>query len=269
MLKRITLTLSLLLLGVLAVAGHDLFVKFDDYFLAPDAPAKLRLMSGTFRVSENAVARNRFRDVSLVTADGTRARPSDDAWRDEKNTATLETKTGAAGTYVFGVSTFPKEITLPGKAFNDYLAHDGLPDTLAARRRDKELGKTARELYSKHPKALYQVGDTRTDAALAPLGYPVELTPLQNPYALKIGDTLELLCAKDGQPVANQFVMAGYEPPRGPVRRFTARADAKGIVRFKLAGVGKWYVKFIHMTRLNEPNLDYESKWASLTFGVR
>ncbi|HKQ89324.1 MAG TPA: hypothetical protein VJZ77_01480, partial [Blastocatellia bacterium] len=34
-------------------------------------------------------------------------------------------------------------------------------------------------------------------------------------------------------------------------------------------GGGKWFIKFIHMTKLNETNLDYESKWASLTFEIR
>lgn len=31
---------------------------------------------------------------------------------------------------------------------------------------------------------------------------------------------------------------------------------------------GKWYVKFIHMDRATEPGLDYESKWATLTFAI-
>jgi hypothetical protein len=35
------------------------------------------------------------------------------------------------------------------------------------------------------------------------------------------------------------------------------------------AGAGKWFIKFIHMTPLSEPNLKYESKWASLTFEIR
>jgi hypothetical protein len=34
-------------------------------------------------------------------------------------------------------------------------------------------------------------------------------------------------------------------------------------------GGGRWYVKFIHMVRVTEPGLDYESKWATLTFETR
>jgi hypothetical protein len=30
-----------------------------------------------------------------------------------------------------------------------------------------------------------------------------------------------------------------------------------------------WYVKFIHMARVREDSVDYESKWATMTFEVR
>jgi hypothetical protein len=46
------------------------------------------------------------------------------------------------------------------------------------------------------------------------------------------------------------------------------RADSNGVARVKLKGDGKWFIKFIHMTKLDESNLDYESKWASLTFEI-
>ncbi len=36
-----------------------------------------------------------------------------------------------------------------------------------------------------------------------------------------------------------------------------------------LRGAGRWYVKYIHMTPLDDPQLNYESKWASLTFEVK
>jgi hypothetical protein len=36
-----------------------------------------------------------------------------------------------------------------------------------------------------------------------------------------------------------------------------------------LDAAGTWYVKFVHMVRASEPGLDYESKWATLTFETR
>jgi uncharacterized protein DUF4198 len=254
---------------IASAAAHDLFLKFDSFFLEPNKKTTVRLMNGYFNRSENAVARDRMRDVSVITPSGDRANPPASDWRDENNSALLSLQTGVEGTYVAGVSTNPREITLNAAQFNDYLRHDGVPDMLAQRRRDKELGKSARERYSKHVKAIFQVGESRTGGFKTPLGYPVEIIPRQNPYELKTGNTLEVLCVKDGEPVANQFVMAGREANRRVIASPGVRADSNGVARVKLAGRGKWFIKFIHMTKLKQADLDYESKWASLSFEIR
>jgi len=268
--KRKVLGLSLLICClVISVRAHDLFLKFDTYFLRPNSQATVRLLNGSFRASEGAVARDRMRDVSLVAPDGKISHPEATMWRDEGATALLDLQTGAAGTYVISVSTKPREIELKAKDFNEYLAHDGLPDTLAARRKNGELSKDVREQYSKHVRAMFQIGDARTDAYKTPLGYPVEIIPQQNPYDLRVGQTLEVLCTLDGRPLVNQFVLAGRET-RGRMSRETgARTDAGGIARFKLVGAGKWYVKMINMTPVTNGEVNYESKWATLTFEIR
>jgi hypothetical protein len=63
--------------------------------------------------------------------------------------------------------------------------------------------------------------------------------------------------------------MAGWESGDGKLHTFDARTNAEGLANFKLAGEGKWYIKFIHMSPLDDPKLNYESKWASLTFEIR
>ncbi len=260
---------AVLICLIASVGAHDLFLKFNPYYLKPNAKTTVRLLNGYFNRSENAVERDRMLDVSIVMASGDRINPPAADWRDENNSALLSLQTGGAGTYVAGVSTKPREITLKVAQFNDYLSHDGLPDTLAQRRRDRELNKSARERYSKHVKTIFQVGEDRSGGFKSVLGYPVEIIPQQNPYELKVGNTLEVLCIKDGKPVANQFVMAGRELNRRVIATPGVRTDANGVARVKLSGGGKWFVKFIHMTKLNEANLDYESKWASMTFEIR
>ncbi len=253
---------------IVSASAHDLFLKFDTYFLRPFSKASVRLMNGTFQRSDGAVARDRMQDVSLVTsADGV-SPPQAAAWHDEAKTTVLEVQTGAAGTYVLGVSTKHREIDLKAAEFNQYLAHDGIPDTLAARKKDGELGKSVRERYSKHIRAIFQVGDKLTEDYKKPLNYPVEIIPQQNPYSLRAGQTIKVRCTLDGQPLVNQFVLAGWEAKRRS-RPVNARTDADGIARFKLVAAGKWYVKLIHMRPLAEPGLNYESKWASLTFEIR
>jgi hypothetical protein len=62
--------------------------------------------------------------------------------------------------------------------------------------------------------------------------------------------------------------MAGRESNGRVIASPGVRTDSNGVARVKLHGGGKWFVKFIHRTKLNESNLDYESEWASLTFEI-
>jgi hypothetical protein len=75
----------------------------------------------------------------------------------------------------------------------------------------------------------------------------------------------------DGKPAANQLIVSGGRTPTGarfPERR--VRSDASGVARIPLPKKGQWYVKFIHMVPfVGTDKVDYESKWATLTFEVR
>lgn len=262
--------LALLCASLLVTASaHDLFLKFDSYFLQLNSKASVRLLNGSFRASENPVARDRMVDVSIVNGVGGRANPSAADWRDEGKIALLNLQTGEAGTYVVGVSTKPRELALKAAQFNNYLSHDGVPDILAERKKNNELTKDVHERYSKHVKAIFQVGDARTDAFKIALGYPVEIIPQQNPYTLNAGQTLDVLCLKDGQPLAGQFVLAGRELNGKELAAPGVRTDHNGIARIALKSAGKWYVKFIHMAAVNDAQVNYESKWATLTFEVK
>jgi hypothetical protein len=246
--------------------AHDLFLKLDTYFFSPNSKAAVRLQSGTFKKSDNLVNRDRLQDASLIMPSNDILKPPLTMWRSEGETSIFELQTVQAGTYVIGVYTKHKELEMKAADFNNYLEHDGLPDILAERRESKRLNIDARERYSKHAKAIFQVGDTHTDNYKTPLNYPVEIIPQQNPYALKVGETLEVLCVLNGQPLINQFVMAGWDGDSSPLN---ARTDSNGIARFELKSSGKWYIKMIHMVPLKDPVLNYESKWASLTFEIR
>lgn len=268
--KRMLLGFVTGLALMIPVFGHDLFLKMDSFFVAVNDKISIKLLNGTFQSSEGAVNFARLKDVSVVSPSGDRTNPKETDFTKDETTSYLNIQPSSAGTYVAGLSTMPREIDLKAKDFNDYLVEDGVPDTLAERKRKKELTKDVRERYSKHVKTLFQVGDKTTTNFNVILGYPVEIVPQTNPYSAKVGDTLSLLCLKDGKPLANQVVMTGYEDASAKlIVGSNLRTDKKGIAKLKLSGSGKWYAKFINMARLNDPKLNYESKWATLTFGIR
>jgi hypothetical protein len=267
--RTILLAGTLLLVASLAWA-HDLFLKLDTYFVEPHARIRIAVLNGTFAKSEGFVAPERIADISAVSPGGRIRLAAATAWsRGPDSTSLLGLELGDAGTYVVGVSTRPRELALRAEDFNAYLEEDGIPDVLEARRRDSELGKGARERYSKHVKAVFQVGEARSDGFGAVLGYPAEIVPLDNPYAIARGAPLRVRCLVDGRPVVNQTVLWGGERGGAVLAQRSTRTDADGVAQVTPDAAGRWYVKFVHMVRATEPGLDYESKWATLTFEMR
>lgn len=267
--RRTRYLLAALLFGLCStLAAHDLFLKLSDYLVRANAAVRITALNGTFTSSSNAVARSRVADLSLVGPAG-RER-LDTARLSAAGTRTLITaRTGPSGTYVLGLSIRPSEITLQGQQFNAYLREEGLDHILEARQRAGELDRKATERYAKHVKIIFQAGNSRSDQYGAVFGYPVEIVPLQNPYALRAGDTLRVRLLVNGAPAAGSEALAGGRSlAGGPLRTQHLRADADGIVPVRLSSAGTWYVKFISMTRVSEPKLDYVSQWATITFAI-
>ena len=257
-------------LCVAAIASaHDMFLRAERFFAAPESDVVIRLFNGTFLQSENAIVRTRVRDAS-VSAGRARVPVNMDTWTEAGDTTTFRVHVGAPGTYAVGVSTTPSVIALNAADFNAYLKEDGVPDVLADRGRKKELEKPARERYRKHVKALLQVGDSLGSGYATVFGYPAEIIPLDNPYALRRGGTLRVRAIVNRKPMANQFILYGGRDATGaPIPERNMRAGADGSARIPLTAAGEWYVKFIHMTRVAADTVDYESQWATLTFAVR
>ena len=214
-------------------------------------------------------------DVRIAGPDDSVAYPDTSSWTDEGNTAWLQFKTGPAGTYVAGVSTQSRVIELSAKDFNDYLVHDGVLDMLQQRKETGTADQDARERYSKHVKAIFQVGETRSEAYASEFGYPIEIIPEVNPYDLGVGDALPVVVKLRGTPLPGQLVYASHEEYHAHdtdgdhQEAVTGRTDDKGAVSIPLSVAGRWYIRIIHMEESAEEGMDYESNWATLTFAVR
>jgi uncharacterized GH25 family protein len=268
--RSIVLGLGLVAATAALAAAHDMFLKPAQFFVAENATLDLALINGTFTSSANSIARNRLADISVLGPAG-RTHVDTSAWKADGDTSFVSVKAGPAGTYVLGVSTKPNIIALTGKEFNEYLESDGIPDVLAARTRDGELGRAVKERYQKHVKAIVQVGEARSEHYATALGYPAEVIPVDNPYTLKAGATFRFKTVVDGKPVANQYVQyGGRTAAGGRIAMKAVRTNAEGIGEIKLSPAGTWYVKFINMTPVTgDPEASYASKWGSLTFAVR
>jgi len=267
--KKILTACLLNLLLFASVFAHDLFLKPDSFFVKVNRKISISVLNGTFQESEGAVSFARLTDVSVVSPSGVRANPKEADFTKNETTAFLNFTPKEAGTYAVGLSTMERENSLPAKEFNEYLVAEGIPEILENRKRDKELEIDGRYRYSKYVKTILQAGNKQTDSYKTVLGYAVEMIPQTNPYKLKKGDSIEILCLKDGKPLVGQTVLTGHETGSKLAAEKTIRSDQKGIIKIKLDGAGKWYAKFINMVKVDDPKLNYESKWATLTFEIK
>ena len=191
---------------LLPVFAHDLFLKPTSFFVKVNEKVAISVMNGTFQTSEGAVSFARLTDVSVVAPSGTRTNPKEADFTKNETTAFMNLTFKEAGNYVVGLSTMWRENSLPAKEFNEYLVGEGIPNILENRKRDKELGIDGRYRYSKYVKTILQAGKNQTESYKTNLGYAVEMIPQANPYKLKKGDSIEIVCLKDGTPLVGQTV---------------------------------------------------------------
>lgn len=268
--RRVAVLTLLLAIGSFGIAAaHDMFLKPTRFFVPENSEVRVRVLNGTFDKSENSIARGRLRDASVVTP--TRRVQLDTAeWTVTGDTSTFHVHTRGPGTYVIGASMNPTVLELSADDFNMYLREDGIPDVLAERQRTGEVEKPAKERYHKHVKAMIQVGSTPSEHYATAMGYPAEIIPLENPYSLSKGGTLSVRTLVDGKAAGNQYVLYGARTPDNKaIEQMSVRSDSEGIARIPLSVSGTFYIKFINMTRVQRDTVDYESKWATLTFQVR
>jgi hypothetical protein len=249
----------LLLTAVTVAAAHDMFLKPTRYSAPENSEVRVRVLNGTFTRSENSIARNRLADASVLTP--VRRIAIDTAeWAVTGDTSTFHIHTRGAGTYVIGASTRPSVIDLSADDFNS-TSNDGIPDAL--RRAEGGELQAGRAI----PNIKAGPGGHRPER-YATVGYPAEIIPMET-YSLSSGAS----CGEnlvDGKPVANQLVLfGGTTADEAAIEPKSARSNAEGVATIPLSAAGIWYIKFINMARVRGDSVDYESKWASLTFQVR
>lgn len=263
------------LLSLIVFSSHNLYIKLKSFHLKPGTETAIYLYNGTFEKSEAIVARNRMSDVSLINPGEKAIHPDTTMWFEENNQTVLKIKTGEEGTGLLGVSTLPRIGNFTAKSFIDNMKHEGLLHILEARKKAGEDTKPVKKKYSKHVKTIFQVGNKQTEDFKTILNYPIELVPINNPYALKPNDSLSMQLLIDGNPAPGVMVYAGYAGHKGkskdglPHDAFQVKTNSRGIVTIKLSRSGHWYFRSVHVTKSKEPDADYISNTASITFEIK
>lgn len=174
-------------------------------------------------------------------------------------------------------------IELEAKKFEDYLRHEGLEPIIQQRAALGESEAPGLEAYARCAKAVLRVGDGSTEAHAAfwqkPVGLPLELIPLDDPFTLRPGDELRVRLLYNGEPLASAMVEAMHrQSEQQTPQSVSVRTDEHGEATVKLDRAGRWVLANTHMVRkamvsgeqstADADRADWESFWATLSLEV-
>ncbi len=176
------------------------------------------------------------------------------------------------GTYLFVLNWSARHIELEPTLFHQYLRAEGLDEILELREVRGESRKPGRERYSRYVKTFLQVGDGVEEDWSQVVGQKIEIVPEKVPTSLQAGDTLTVQVLFDGIPLHRVLVSATYAgyTTNPDTYEQSMKTDTHGRARFVMTHDGSWLVRLVHMVPLEaDPEADWESFWASMTFPVK
>ena len=259
---------ALLLLLASPGFAHDLWILPGKYRLRAGEVTRVFVNNGdVFPESLTLLGENRLSEVLCVSSAG--ELPISE-FRVDGKSLTFDFQSAAPGSHVIALGTRPRTVRMRAEDFEDYLAEEGLTGIAAMR---KDLGETsapAVERYVKWAKAVVDVGDGAGTGILwaESAGQAFEILPLVNPNRVQPGGMLRLRVLLDGEPLP--FVSVTGARASGPAREISASTDERGEAAVMVTAPGRWYVRAIHMIRLEgDPEVSWESYWATMSFEVQ
>lgn len=257
----------LILFGIIAsqLVAHDLYLQAKPFVLPQPGQAKIVM----FLAEAFPGKQERWR--SEKTAGFKVVGPQGESSIEQKEKSDPEIRLSEEGTYVIGWSSTPSYISIEAESFNEYIEAEGY-DNVVEMRKASGQDTQGREKYTRYLKAFLQAGRKSTSNFSSPLGTKIEIIPSDNPYEIKQGSELRFRVLFDGKPLADKSVMATFDSysTQHDVYAQTVRTDSEGLAIIKITKTGIWMIRTNVMLPLkNDPQADWESFWANISFMVR
>jgi hypothetical protein len=171
------------------------------------------------------------------------------------------------GTHMILMESNNAIIESESERFNEFLKEEGLDDVYDQRQKTNTLNSPAKEFYSCHTKLVVQVGDRKDETYKKADGFPIEIIPEQNPYALKKGDPVRFRIMYQGKPLFGARVKVW--------NRFNNRTtlqniytEKNGVIETRVSNPGPWMVTVVKMVPSKLAGADWQSHRMSLVFGI-
>ena len=248
-----------------AVAGQDVTIRGQT--------------SSLFPTSVSAVTPDRVADARLLAVAGAVRLQHLDV---SGHSLVLRARPSQAGQYVVAVRLAPRSVRESPASFRRYMELEGAPEALARYERAGALPKdSVTRRYAKYAKTFIEVGAGGPRSYSRAVGHPTELIPLDDPAALRAGDTLRVRFVFNGQPVGGAHLHAGRVPSRSSAEdtataRQHARADrslttdGNGVARVVIDREGLWNVRSLYIVPAPRGSgADWDVHWATIVFEAR
>lgn len=244
--------------------AHDFWIEPATFSPEPGQIVSLRLRVGE-KLLGDPVPRDPAGVNQFVVADASGRKPV--YGRDFADPAGI-LRVERPGLLVIGYTSKPSVVDMTPDKFNQYLMEEGLDSVAALRASRKETNSAARDRFVRCAKSLVSSGSPSRAQGDLQLGFPLELVAERNPYAMRADEDLPLRLTYKNRPLAGALVVAMNS--RNPSEKLATRTDHNGRVRFRLRPGGMWLVKAVHTVPAPAgAKAQWESFWASLTFGLR
>jgi hypothetical protein len=264
MIKRLAIILLLVFHSFLF--AHDLYLRGNPFRL--DNPGKVSIsmnLADAFPGKELSWRRDKTTSFVINGPSGLNK-------IQDKSAGNPTVELSQEGTYIVGWSGSPSYIKIDPVIFNKYLNLEGYTKVIKLRQERGQDKKEGAEKYSRYLKSMIQVGVKHTGQFKVPLGFKIEIIPHNNPYSLKVGESLDVELLLDGKPLVDNSIMATFDTNSKEPEAYAQaiRTDGKGKAKINLTNTGVWMIRSNYMRELqNDPKAEWESYWANLSFDVR
>lgn len=253
-------------MAVSPVVAHEFWIEPHVFAVAPDARIEADIRIGQeFKGDAFPYIPSRFTAFRRYDREG-----ESDVAGTTGDLPALALEPRAEGLTLFTYVSVAERIRFQDwQKFADYLAFEGL-SAIPARHDARGLSRDdIRELYTRCAKTLVSVGDDATEQDRA-TGMRLELVAGENPLAISPGAEISFTLLWEGAPLGDtQVALFRKGGDSGDATRILTRTDLNGQARFTLPGNGTYMAAAVHMIEAPaDRNADWESYWASLTFGM-
>lgn len=261
---RILFTTIILALSWLAQA-HEFWLEPGKFVYNIGEKIEIKLKAGeSFTGEAWDLSRHKIQNFTLYNKAG---KQDLTAVANRAQNSTIEYLLNQQGTQVFTLESNQAFIELDAEKFNAYLEEDGLEYIIKEREKTNSTNKGAKEFYSRYAKLLVQVGKGTDDTYKRKTGMVLEIVPDANPYAITSGDYLGCIVYYQGKPLPHTLVKV-WSHVGNRIFLQNIYTEDDGSIKFPVSSKGPWMVSTVKMIKSEKPEVDYESMWASLVFGI-